>query len=77
MSDQALREELDQAVDRVIKKLDRKTLVEGFPEVFFLTELNLLNLIFDVVISGGKQRVSHRASPASAEPAEAEAPANY
>ena len=34
MSDQALREELEQTVERVLKKLDRKTLVEGFPEVF-------------------------------------------
>ena len=39
MSDKALRDELDQTVDKVIKKLDRKTLVEGFPEVFLFEYL--------------------------------------
>ena len=33
MSEKALRETLDQAVERIVKKLDRKTLVEGFDEV--------------------------------------------
>ena len=38
MSDKALREELDQTVDRILKKLDRKTFVEGFPEVGLSSE---------------------------------------
>ena len=43
MSDKALREELDQTVDRVLKKLDRKTLVEGFPEVFLFSDTTYIH----------------------------------
>ena len=34
MSEKVLREALDETVERVIKKLDRKTLVESLPQVY-------------------------------------------
>ena len=33
MSERVLREELDKTVERVLKKLDRKTFVDSFPQV--------------------------------------------
>ena len=33
MSEKVLREELDKTVERVLKKLDRKTFVDSFPQV--------------------------------------------
>ena len=75
MSDKALREELDHTVERVIKKLDSKTLVEGFPEVFYRSGQSFY-LIIDIW-SGYQQRVPHGAPPADAEPSETSTAADY
>ena len=48
MSEKVLREELDKTVERVLKKLDRKTFVDSFPQVgsllCFLSRMTIWSL---------------------------------